>query len=130
MNLNKSGFNDNLQYTPRSPTRIKGQRNITWLEPPVSENLKTNVGLTFLGVLEKKTFLVIPNTTSYLIKNNVKITYSCMSPMGIVTSMRAYWKTLNLLRSNHVAVLKNLNSHYKRKFCHNALRMTQLLTNQ
>ena len=40
--LNKSGYNYNLSY-----------RNITWFNPPYSQNVKTKVGKSFLTLIDK-----------------------------------------------------------------------------
>ena len=80
--LDDSGYNHRLTFTPhitQSPnsTRKNRHRNIIWYNPPFSKNVATNVGRTFLKILneeflENYVFLKIFN------RNTVKISYSCM----------------------------------------------------
>ena len=77
--LKNSGFNETLKFSPTIPTRGHRGRNIIWLNPPFSSNVKTNVGKLFLTPLQKH----FPQHHKYY-KNNVKISYSCMPNMESV----------------------------------------------
>ena len=80
--LDDSGYNHRLTFTPHitqssTSTRRNRHRNIIWYNPPFSKNVATNVGRTFLKILneefpENHVFHKIFN------RNTVKISYSCM----------------------------------------------------
>ena len=80
--LDDSGYNHRLTFTPNvtqslNPTRRNRHRNIIWYNPPFSKNVATNVGRTFLKILDEEfpdnhVFRKIFN------RNTVKISYSCM----------------------------------------------------
>ena len=80
--LDDSGYNHHLTFTPNlmqslNSTRKNRHRNIIWYNPPFSKNVATNVGCTFLKILEEEfpdnhVFRKIFN------RNMVKISYSCM----------------------------------------------------
>ena len=80
--LTKSGFNDDIIYTPvfasntseRNKTR---KRKIIWFNPPYYMNVETNVGETFLKLVKKH----FPHSNSFhkiFNKNTIKISYSCV----------------------------------------------------
>lgn len=75
--LKESGFTQNIQYAKKTPIKLQRRRNITWYNPPFNALVKTNVGRTFLSLLNKHFnkehwFHKIFN------KNTVKLSYSCM----------------------------------------------------
>ena len=82
--LEKSGYKHNLafQATKTEKTRNR-KRNITWFNPPYSNNVSTNVGKKFLRLLDKH---FPPNHKFHpiLIRNCVKISYSCMPNMASI----------------------------------------------
>ena len=41
--LKKSGFNENIKYSPSQPKQRNAKRQIIWFNPPYSVNVKTNV---------------------------------------------------------------------------------------
>ena len=84
--LRKSGFKDPIKraiainHEPKNKTR---KRNIPWFNPPFSMNVATNVGRTFLELVNKHfpaghRFNVLFN------KNNMKVSYGCMDNMAQV----------------------------------------------
>jgi len=82
--LNKAGYNSKLQYKPNNNSnqqkKKNRKRNITWYNPPYSMNVKTNIGKSFLTLIEKH----FPNTNilhKIFNKNTIKISYSCMNNM-------------------------------------------------
>ena len=80
--LEHSGYNYKLKFqlsTSPSNTsqRQKRQRNITWYNPPYSKNVATNIGKTFLQILDEEFH---ENHVLHKIfnRNTVKISYACM----------------------------------------------------
>ena len=80
--LTKSGFNDDIIYTPviesnNSERKKTRKRKIIWFNPPYSINVETNIGKTFLKLVRKH----FPRNNSFhkiFNKNTIKISYSCM----------------------------------------------------
>ena len=80
--LDDSGYHHRLTFTPSftqslNSTRTNRRRNIIWYNPPFSKDVATNVGRTFLKILDEEfpenhVFHKIFN------RNTVKISYSCM----------------------------------------------------
>ena len=56
------------------------KRNITWFNPPFSANVSTNVGKKFLTLIDKH-FPVHHKYRKLFNRNNLKVSYSCMSNM-------------------------------------------------
>ena len=54
------------------------KRNITWYNPPFSQNVATNIGMTFLKILDNE-FPVGHILHKIFNRNTVKISYCCMS---------------------------------------------------
>ena len=80
--LKKSNFKVNLNHTtfPLPPKKKTRKRNIIWFNPPFNENVKTNVGKTFLSLI-KKHFPPYHRFHKIFNNNNIKISYSCMPSM-------------------------------------------------
>ena len=80
--LDDSGYHHRPTFTPSftqslNSTRTNRRRNVIWYNPPFSKNVATNVGRTFLKILDEEfpenhVFHKIFN------RNTVKISYSCM----------------------------------------------------
>ena len=55
--LNKSGYKYNLSFKETAPDAPKArrnrQRNITWFNPPYSQNVETRVGKCFLSLIDQ-----------------------------------------------------------------------------
>ena len=80
--LKKSGFKENLVYTPKTTTnnildKKQRKRKIIWFNPPYSINVKTKNKI-FLSLL-KKHFPKKNKLHKIFNKNNVKINYICMT---------------------------------------------------
>ena len=78
--LKSSGYTEGLHYEPPEPPKRNRPRNILWFNPPFSKNVKTNIGGTFLSLVEAH----FPTTHKFhkiFNKNTVKISYSCMDNM-------------------------------------------------
>ena len=78
--LEKSGYDHKLVYTPCEKQKRKNKnrsRNITYFNPPYSQNVQTNIGEKFLKLIDKH---FPPNHVLAKIvnRNNVKISYRCM----------------------------------------------------
>jgi hypothetical protein len=80
--LSKSGYDYKLKYDSLQDISIDNtkkrcrKRNITWFNPPYSENVSTNIGRNFLNILEK-CFPPGHQLRSILNRNTVKLSYSC-----------------------------------------------------
>ncbi len=68
-NLNKTGASSQANSTRR--------RNIIWFNPPFSKSVKTNVGRTFLNLIDKH-FPASNPLHKIFNRNNVKVSYSYM----------------------------------------------------
>ncbi len=81
--LNKSGYNYHLKYDPEAKSdknnsrKRTRSRNVTWFNPPYSENVKTNIGRKFFNLLDK-CFPPGHELHKLLNRNTVKLSYSCM----------------------------------------------------
>ena len=87
--LNKSGFQEKLSYASAQNKNDENgnkqqKRKIIWYNPPYSANIKTNIGKTFLNLIKKH----FPKTNKFhkiFNQNTVKISYSCMSNISIIS---------------------------------------------
>ena len=81
--LNDSGYSHHLEFSPPTAqpfnsARRNNHRDIIWYNPPFSKNVATNVGRSFLKILDKE----FPNShplRKIFNRNTVKISYSCMT---------------------------------------------------
>lgn len=64
---------------PKDTKKCKG--NIIWFNPPFSKNVATNIGKTFLRILENK-FPRAHSLRKLFNKDNVKLSYSCVANTG------------------------------------------------
>jgi hypothetical protein len=81
--LTKSGYQHKLKYQqpPTSQNTVNSRsrkRNMTWYNPPFSQNVATNIGQTFLKILDEE-FPADHILHKIFNRNTVKISYSCMS---------------------------------------------------
>ena len=86
--LNKSGYNYNLTYrkpAPDTKDRKNRPRNITWFNPPYSQNVKTKVGKCFLTLIDKH-FPKSNPLHKMLNRNTLKLSYSCMNNVKAIIS--------------------------------------------
>ena len=91
--LKDSGYDYKLKYKPTTETtsnntrsrKLKRKRNISWFNPPYSENVATNVGKKFLGLIDK-CFPADHKLNKILNRNTVKVSYSCMPNMQQIIS--------------------------------------------
>ena len=78
--LKKSGFNENIKYSPGQLKQRNRKRQIICFNPPCSVNVKTNVGKLIMRLIDKH----LPSHHKFyklFNRNNVKLRYSCMPSM-------------------------------------------------
>ncbi|XP_030830987.1 alpha-1,3-mannosyl-glycoprotein 4-beta-N-acetylglucosaminyltransferase B-like [Strongylocentrotus purpuratus] len=77
--LKASEFAETLTYTKERPTRRKQnrKRNIIWFNPPFSKNVTTNIGRSFLRLVDKH-FPKKSKFNKIFNRNTLKVSYSCM----------------------------------------------------
>ena len=51
--LKTSGHTADLEFNPNRPKKRNRKRNIIWFNPPFNKNIKTNIGKTFLKLIDK-----------------------------------------------------------------------------
>ena len=83
--LSASGYNENLTYQKDlPPTNKVRQRKIIRFNPPYRVDVETNIGKTFLKLIDKH----FPKTNKFhktINKNNVKVSYSCLPNIANMT---------------------------------------------
>ena len=80
--LSTSGYKENLSYQlDLTPSKKVRQRKIIWFNPPYSVNVETNIGKTFLNLIDRH-FLKINKFHKIFNRNNVKVSYSCLPNFG------------------------------------------------
>ena len=88
--LHKSGYDFKLKYNPPNnldkKNNRKRTRNVTWFNPPYSDNITTNIGKTFFKLLDK-CFPPGHQLRKLLNRNTVKLSYSCMPNVKSIISM-------------------------------------------
>ena len=78
--LERSGYDYKLNFeppTPQPPKRRNRPRKITWFNPPFSQNVQTNIGGKFLGLI-KKHFPKGSPLYKVVNPNTIKVSYRCM----------------------------------------------------
>ena len=78
--LKKSGFNENIKYSPSQLKQRNRKRQIIWFDPRYKVNVKTNVGKVFMRLIDKH-FPCRHKFHKLFDCNNVKLSYSCMPSM-------------------------------------------------
>ena len=114
--LKFSGYTKTLTYNKhRQTTRPKRtrQRNIIWYNPPISNNVQTNIGKTFLRLVSKH-FPKHHKYHSLFNKNNIKVSYSCMENMG------------SIINKHNNKVLSNNNNHDNNESLFNSTTKAQI----
>ena len=80
---NSDGNSQQLESTETNRRKRTRKRNVTWFNPPFSQNVETNIGRKFLSLIDKH----FPKNNTYhklFNRNNLKISYSCMPNIGQV----------------------------------------------
>ena len=78
--LKKSGFNENIKYSPSQPKQRNRKRQIICFNPPYSVNVKTNVSKLFMRLIDKH-FPCHHKFHKFFNRNKIKLSYSCISSM-------------------------------------------------
>ena len=87
--LRKSGYNKEIKYVDKSKTATKTGKNknrkrkILWFNPPYDKSIKSNIGRSFINIINKH-FGEKSKMKKFINKNNVKISYSCMTNIEII----------------------------------------------
>ena len=82
--LNESGYKTTMTYTKTTNVNSTNRAcNIMWFNPHYSQNVKTNIGKTFLKLV-KKHFLRGHKLYKIFSKDTLKLSYSCMSSMSSI----------------------------------------------
>lgn len=71
-----SGYNYELKYEKIENRELK--RNATWYNPPFPKNVKTNIGKSFLQIVDK-CFLPHHQLHKIFNRSTLKLSYSCMT---------------------------------------------------
>ena len=79
--LTKSGFTEKISYSPPARRNRRRNRNVLYYNPPFDLQVKTNVGRTFLQLLDKN-FPPHHRLHKLLNRKTVKISYSTMPNMA------------------------------------------------
>ena len=100
--LQRSGYtNVELKFTPTpegtSRNKRNRSRNILWFNPPWSESVSTNIGKKFFSLI-KKHFPRGHRYRSFINRNSVKLSYSCMENMR------------SIITKHNVSLLKKSNT--------------------
>ena len=84
--LREAGYSEEIRYaeegmdTQNRTQRRNRKRNVIWFNPPFCKSVETNVGQTFLRLVDKH----FPRTHKYhkiFNRNTLKVSYSCMDNM-------------------------------------------------
>ena len=88
--LNESGYKTKMTYTKTTNVNNRNRvRNIIWFNTPYSQNVRTNIGKTFLKLVKKH---LLRGHKLYKIFNRktLKLSYSCISSMSSVIKQHNY----------------------------------------
>ena len=110
--LEKTGYKQKLEFqTENSSKRRRRKRNITWFNPPFSNNVSTNIGRKFLNQLDKH---FPPNHKLHPIcnRNCVKVSYSCMPNMATVIKLHNS-NVANPRKTDETKLAENCNCRNK-----------------
>jgi len=85
--LNDSGYDHQLEFTDTNDTlpraNRKRSRKIIWFNPPYSSNVTTNIGKSFLRLIDKH----FPRGHQFhklFNRNTIKLSYSCLPNVGSI----------------------------------------------
>ena len=79
--LNRAGYDHQLEFSEVSEKRNKRQRAVIWFNPPYCMNLKTNVGQKFLRLIDKH-FPKGSELYPVFNRTKMKLSYRCLPNMG------------------------------------------------
>ena len=106
--LKSSGFNQQIHYVEnqdqgRTKSRNRS-RNIIWFNPPYSQNVRTNIAKSFLGLINKH-FPKSNKLHKIFNRNNLKVSYSCTTNMA------------NIIKSHNQKILNENSTTSSEKKC-------------
>ena len=81
--LKTSGHTADLEFNPNWPKKRNRKRNIIWFNPPFNKNIKTNIGKTFLKLIDKH-FPRSSKLHKIFNRNTIKVSYSCTENMSMI----------------------------------------------
>ena len=81
--LKTSGHTADLEFNPNRPKKQNRKRNIIWFNPPFNKNIKTNIGKTFLKLIDKH-FPRSSKLHKIFNRNTIKVSYSCTENMSMI----------------------------------------------
>ena len=81
--LKTSGHTADLEFNPNRPKNRNKKRNIIWFNPPFNKNIKTNIGKTFLKLIDKH-FPRSSKLHKIFNRNTIKVSYSCTENMSMI----------------------------------------------
>ena len=82
--LSESNYKASLKFEkPQYNTKRNRLRIVIWFNPPFSQNVKTNIGKTFLKLV-KQQFPKQHKLNKIFNKNTLKLSYCCMKNMFII----------------------------------------------
>ena len=81
--LKTSGHTADLEFNPNRPKKRNRKRNIIWFNPPFNKNIKTNIGKTFLKLIDKH-FPRSSQLHKIFNRNTIKVSYSCTENMSMI----------------------------------------------
>ena len=82
--LKNSGFDYEITYSKQTPRKTR-RRNILWFNPPYNASVKTNIGKSFLELVDKH-FPRHHRFHKIFNRNTIKISYSCSPDMNAIIS--------------------------------------------
>ena len=97
--LKSSGYKENIHYVENQHQRKKSRnrsRNIIGFNPPYSQNVRTNIAKSFLGLVDKH-FPKSHKHYKIFNRNNLKVSYSCKTNMA------------NIIKSHNQKILNKNN---------------------
>ena len=122
--LCRSNYDFNLQYNATPSSKIddpntesctssqpkrKRHRNILWFNPPYSKNVVTNIGKTFLQLIDKH-FPKSSRLHKIFNRNSIKISYSCMKNVKTTISNHN-----TRIRSTEPTATEEINCNCRKK---------------
>ena len=109
--LRESGFSEQVEFVESRKTNSKNvrrknrSRNITWFNPPFSQNVATNIGRKFRSLVSKH-FPKNSRLHQIFNENTLKVSYSCMPNMAAV------------IRQHNKATINNVSKPPTSPGCH------------
>ena len=105
--LKKSGFSEKLVYVrPSVRSRRRRNRQVLWYNPPFDRQVKSNVGKTFLDLIDRH-FPPNHRLRRLLNRSTVKVSYSCMPNVDAAISSHNSKILSEISDATHVCNCRN-----------------------